>query len=65
MLCSQEPGGKIAVRPNVDMGGAPICDTCVINSKHADLEQSKSFVPKFEEPNEAIKDVLYIGSKAS
>ena len=65
ILCSQEPGGKIAVRPNVDMGGASICDTCVTNSKNADLQYSQAFTPEFEEPNEAIKDVLYIGSKAS
>jgi hypothetical protein len=33
MLCGTHPGGKTAVRINVDMGGAPICDVCVSNSR--------------------------------
>ena len=65
MLCDTSPGGKVPVRLNVDMGGAPICDLCVINSRLADMQTSANFVPTFEEPNEVLPGVLYIGSKAS
>lgn len=65
MLCDTPPGGKTAVRLNIDMGGAPVCDVCVINSRQADIELMKTFIPPFEEPNEVVPGVLYIGSKAS
>jgi hypothetical protein len=65
MFCDEKSGGKVAVRLNQDMGMAPICDTCVANSRAADVETNERFVPKFEEPNEVVPGVLYIGSKAS
>lgn len=48
MLCAKAPGGKIAVRLNKDMGGVPICDSCVINSRKADMDLNATFLPKFE-----------------
>ena len=38
MLCAREPGNKVAVRVNKDMGGVPICDSCVIDSRKADMD---------------------------
>lgn len=65
MLCSRKPSLKVAVRLNKDMGDVPICDNCVINSRDADMQLNRTFTPKFEVPDEVIKGVLYIGSKAS